>query len=346
MAMSRALTTAAMAKFSTDLNENNTKRSLSKMSIFNGQITPLNVLTNFTVGAGGAFFAEIGFYPFEGLPKKHFVKVPKANGAVKTVFNYKQFCKDWSYLIKYKVSGSGLLVASFGVYRAGARVYLKSFYPAEQALISAAAAVATQTAVMYPLNKAYAWRAEQMTAAAKSGAMVKTPNIGKAMVQMAKAKGLGSLYKGYITNYTIAAPTLMGYYTMDEVYLKALKAKWAREHPENPIVPWYIPAIAGTGGSLTAILFASPVEYLRETIVNKKAGTKLMNPNQKVPMKVTHDSLHVSPRYTIKKITGPVVRRTLNQAPETIRQTVGNSLKASLKGPTVRDIIKRIILRH
>lgn len=345
MAMTRGLTMAAMAKFGADLNENQGPKK--GPSLFNGQITPLGWLNTFAVGAGGAFFAEIGFYPFEGLPKKHFVKMPRANGAgMKTVFNYKQFCKDWSYLIKYKVSGSGLLVASYSLWKAATKVYLPDAHPVQQSLTAAAFAVATQTSIMYPLNKTYTWRAQQIANAAKTGAVVKTPCIGKAMIQMAKANGIGSLYKGYITNYTIAAPTLMWYYTMDEVYLTKLKKKWAEAHPENPMVPWYIPAIAGTGGSLTAILIASPVEYLRETVVNKKAGERLMNPNQKVPQKVTHDSLHVSPRYTIKKITGPIVRRTLNQSPETIRQTFGNALKAGLKGPTVRDIVKRVILRH
>jgi len=342
MAMPRALTMAAMAKFSNDVNAEQQKKG---PSLFKGQVTPASWLTSFVVGSGGAFFAEVGFYPFEGLPQKHFLKVKGANGAMKTVFNYKQFVKDWSYLIKYKVSGSGLLVASYGLYKAGAKVYLPDFHPVNQSLIAAACAVATQTGVMYPLNKAYNWRAEQLAIAAKNGVKVKTPCIGKAVIQMAKAKGIGSLYKGYITNYTIAAPTLMWYYTMDEVYLKALKKRWEKNHPDNPIVPWYIPAIAGTTGSLTAILIASPVEYLRETVVNKKAHELKFNPNKAVPQKVTRDSLHVSPRYTIKKITGPMVRRTYNQTPETIRQTVGNTLKASLQGPTVRDIIKRAILR-
>jgi len=343
MAMPRALTMAAMAKFSNDLN---TEKQKKGPSLFKGQVTPQSWLTSFVVGAGGAFFPEVGFYPFEGLPQKHFVKVTGPNGAVKTVFKYKQFVKDWSYLIKYKVNGSGLLVASYGLYRAGTRVYLQDYHPVVQSLVAASFAVATQTSIMFPLNKAYNWRAEQLALAAKNGVKVKTPCIGKAMIQMAKANGIGSLYKGYITNYTIAAPTLMWYYTMDEVYLKALKKRWAKNHPENPIVPWYIPAIAGTTGSLTAILIASPVEYLRETVVNKKAHELKFNPNKAVPQKVTRDSLHVSPRYTIKKITGPIVRRTYNQTPETIRQTVGHSLKASLQGPTVRDIIKRAILRH
>ena len=56
MAMPRALTMAAMAKFSNDLNAEKQKKG---PSLFNGQVTPLSYFTSWFVGAGGAFFAGI-----------------------------------------------------------------------------------------------------------------------------------------------------------------------------------------------------------------------------------------------------------------------------------------------
>ena len=54
--MPRALTMAAMAKFSNDLNAEKQKKG---PSLFNGQVTPLSYFTSWFVGAGGAFFAGI-----------------------------------------------------------------------------------------------------------------------------------------------------------------------------------------------------------------------------------------------------------------------------------------------
>jgi len=53
MAMPRALTMAAMAKFSNDINTEKKKGP----SLFNGQVTPYSWFTSYVVGAGGAFFA-------------------------------------------------------------------------------------------------------------------------------------------------------------------------------------------------------------------------------------------------------------------------------------------------
>jgi len=54
MAMPRALTMAAMAKFSNDLN---TEKQHKGPSLFKGQVTPKSWFTSYVVGAGGAFFA-------------------------------------------------------------------------------------------------------------------------------------------------------------------------------------------------------------------------------------------------------------------------------------------------
>jgi len=58
MAMPRALTMAAMAKFSNDLN---TEKQTKGPSLFKGQVTPKSWFTSYVVGAGGAFFAGMHY---------------------------------------------------------------------------------------------------------------------------------------------------------------------------------------------------------------------------------------------------------------------------------------------
>lgn len=270
------------------------------------------------------------YYPIEKGYKAHLYKAPKNNLLhLKNYVHMKGIMRDVYDMVFYRCPVTGFVLGSYELMKVPMKNRFPNITPVELAYAAGGTGVLLQTSIWLPYSRIHNYR---LTA---EGA--KQMNFLKSATQFVKHEGLLKLWKGYWNSYFSACPFLVTFFAFDEIYQRLAIQINKKQSPERPL-PCYYPAVAGIGASLSSIFLTTPLEYLRVSVISK---TKLGAEQGKAMTKqLKNETLFKAPRFGVRKLSGPVIARSITRS-----NMIPKIIQANVKGPSIKTILTKIIFR-